>query len=609
MAVQERSSETEGSRLDSWKEIAEYLGRNVRSAQRWEQKFGMPVHRVSGEKGGVVFAFTGELERWLRSRSGDVAGNPAQGAAESNGEPWPGVPPLATPEAEEIAALAGASPVRTAASKFRSRVTKYAIAIAATAVAAVSVWYFVGRTGLAQRKTVPSSRVVLAVLPFINLSGDPAQEYFTDGLTEEMITDLGCLNPRALGVIARTSAMKYKNTNKDIGQIGRELGVNYVLEGSVRRQRDQVRVSAQLIQVSDQTHVWAQNYELQAKDILSVQREVAATIAEKIKINLESGARTRLALAQLANPEAYDDYLHGRYLLSQRSKVGFREAVKFFNQAIAKDPSFALAYAGLADSDFLLSLAAGDPAAGAKAAALRALDLDENLAEAHTSLAAVYVLEWNWAGAEKEFRRALELNPNYALAHHWYGNLYLSPMGRHQEAIAELKQALELDPLSLIIQTDLGYAYFFAGQYDEAYSEYQKVLAVDASFVSVHWVLMPYYEQRKMYDMWAQELAEFSELNGEPDLARRIKAEYAAGGREKLLEFIVASERKGLYFEPLFAAGADLSLGHKQEALQALEQGYTKHYFNILRLKVDPVWNDLHSEPRFQELGHRIGFR
>jgi TolB-like protein len=447
---------------------------------------------------------------------------------------------------------------------------------------------------------------MLAVLPFVNLSGDPAQEYFVDGLTEEMITDLGCLNPQALGVIARTSAMKYKNTNEDIAQIGRELGVTYILEGSVRREGNQARISAQLIQVSDQTHVWAQNYELQVKDILEVQNAVAATIAGKIKINLR-GQQPQLAQAQLANPEAYDDYLHGRYLLSQRSKAGFREAVKFFSQAIAKDPSFALAYAGLADSDVLLSFADGDPSAGAKTAALRALALDENLAEAHTSLAAVDILDWNWKDAEKEFRRALALNPNYATAHHWYGDLYLSPMGRPQEAIAELKQAQELDPLSLIVNTDLGYAYYFAGQYDHAFSQYQKVLAVDPSFISVHWDLAPYYEQRGMYDQWAREFAEVNLLNGSPDLAQQIKSVYAAGGRQKLLEFIVASEHKGLYFEKLVAASAAASLGNKEEALQCLEEAYRIHHFNLLRLKADPAWNSLRPDPRFQDLERRIG--
>jgi TolB-like protein len=602
--AEDRPPEKGGQRLDSWKAIAEYLKRDVRSVQRWERSLGLPVHRVSGEKGGVVFAFTAELDRWFKNRpsnAGSGSETPTPFSDDASAE--------APAENARLATRAQADSVESTAKPHSNWLT-YASVIFAIAVLVPSATYVIGRAS-SRRALVPSQnaspRIMLAVLPFMNLSGDVTQDYFADGLTEEMITDLGCQNPQALGVIARTSAMKYKNTNKDIAQIGRELGVNYVLEGSVRREGNKARISAQLIQVSDQTHLWAQTYELQIKDMLSVQRDVAATIAGKIKINLKNSEPRELAQIQLANPDAYDEYLHGRYLLSQRSLTGFRDAIKFFNQAIEKDPSFALAYAGLADSHILLAFATGGSSASAKAAALKALALDDNLAEAHTSLAAVYIFDWNWSGAEKEFQRALALNPNYALAHHWYGNLYLSPMGRHQEAIAELKQALELDPLSLIVSTDLGYAYFFAGDNDQAYAQYQKVLASDSSFVSVHWVLIPYYEQKGMYDFWAQELAQLCSLDGDPDLAQQIKSEYAEGGREKLLQFIVASQRKGLYFDPLLAASAELSLGNKEDAIEDLEKAYRRHYFNLLRMKADPTWTSLRSDPRFEDLERRIG--
>lgn len=610
---QERSSEQRasqaasqeiGRRLDSWKAIAEYLGRDVRSVQRWERGLGLPVHRVSGEKGGVVFAFTGELERWLQDRPGNCSSSsdltsPALGSALAEEQ---ADAPTTRPR-EPGGALTGSRPAPPW--------MKYAAAITAVVLLAACAMYVVSRARLrraSQRPQPPqSSRIMLAVLPFVNYSGASAQDYFADGLTEEMITDLGCLNPQALGVIARTSAMKYKNTNKDIAQIGRELGVSYILEGSVRREGNQARISAQLIRVSDQTHVWAQNYESQAKDILSVQRDVAATIADKIKINLEGGERRQLAQAQLTNPESYDDYLHGRYLLSQRTPASFRAAVKFFDQAIAKEPSFALAYAGLADSDVLLSFAAGDPSARAKAAALKALALDDNLAEAHTSLAAVDILDWDWSAAEKEFQRALALNPNYALAHHWYGDLYLSPMRRNSEAIAELKQAQELDPLSLIVNTDLGYAYYYAGDYDAAFSQYQKVLAVDPTFTSAHWELAQYYQQKKMYDLWAQELEEVCSLDGSPDLAQQMKSIYANGGSQKLLQFIVDSQHKGRHFDLLLSASAQVSLGNTEGAFQDLENAYRIRHPNLLRLKADPAWNSLHSDPRFQDMERRIG--
>lgn len=603
MAVEEKSSSRRGNgeRLDSWKAIAEYLGRDVRSVQRWERGLGLPIHRVSGEKGGVVFAFTGELEHWLRSRprNGHSRLDESSGLLDSSAADVETDVPLPRP----ILEFAEASGPRRSPAP-----TGYVIVIAAMVLVAVCVSYVIGRRAshkASLQPRPPTTRVMLAVLPFMNLSGDPAQDYFADGLTEEMITDLGRLNPQALGVIARTSAMKYKNTHEDIAQIGRELGVAFILEGSVRREGREARVSAQLIQVSDQTHVWAQNYELQVKDILEVQRDLAANIADKIQINLK-GQRPQLARAQLTNPDAYDDYLHGRYLLSQRNQEGFRAAIKFFNQAIAKDPDFALAYAGLADSYVLLTLVSGSQLPEAKQAALRALALDDNLAEAHTSLAAVDVLEWNWPSAEKEFHRALVLNPNYSLAHHWYGNLYLSPMGRHQEAIAELKQAQALDPLSLVVNTDLGYAYFFAGQYDAALSQYQKVLAVDPSFVSAHWVLRQYYDQKKMYDAWAEQEAEVCVLDGHVPLAQKIKSAYAAGGREKLLQFI-AYQGKGAYYDVVSSAGAAAALGEKDEALQDLERAYRVHAFDLLRLKADPAWNSLRSDPRFQALERRIG--
>ncbi|MGA7294164.1 MAG: tetratricopeptide repeat protein [Terriglobales bacterium] len=598
-----------GNRLDSWKAIAEYLSRDVRSVQRWERSLGLPVHRVSGEKGGVVFAFTGELERWLQSRPRNGNSN---SSSNSNNGPYPlNDPPTeaeTTPASHDLTA-------NLAPAKRDRHWTKYAVAIAALLLIAAGSsyvmrrplrrWLFPREHSSRAAKPAPG-RVMLAVLPFVNLSGNSSQDYFADGLTEEMITDLGCLNPRALGVIARTSAMKYKNTNEDIAQIGRELGVSYILEGSVRREGDQVRVSAQLIQVSDQTHLWAQSYELRVKDILDVQRDVAATIADKIQINLK-GQRPQLAHVQLTNPEAYDDYLHGRYLLSQRNQESFIAAIKFFKQAVAEDPSFALGYAGLADSYVLLTLVSGphlEP--NAKAAALRAIALNDNLAEAHTSLAAVDVLEWNWRAAEKEFRRALAINPNYALAHHWYGNLYLSPMGRHEEAIAELKEAQTLDPLSLIINTDLGYAYFFAGEYDAAIAQYRKVLAVDPSFVSAHWVLAQYYDQRGMYDSWAQEAAEVCVLDGNTALAQQIKATYASGGRKKLLEFM-ANRGQGVKFTLVESAGAAAELGRKEEALQDLERACRQRNFELLRLKADPVWNSLRSEPRFQKVERDMG--
>lgn len=612
MSVHGLSPQEKGHQLDSWKAIAEYLGRDVRSVQRWERGLGLPVHRVSGEKGGVVFAYTAEIEHWLRSRpsNGNLAASTSPGDAiwipEADPSTETPTSAISSGRAEDAPAPRGKN-----GADGHERVPLISVLVGAryTLAAVVliliaGVIYIAGRSSSHAAYSPPpteTKRIKLAVLPFINLSGDPAQQYFADGLTEEMITVLGSLNPEALGVIARTSAMKYKDTKEDVAQIGRELGVDYILEGSVRREGNEARISAQLVQVSDQTHIWAQNYDLQVTDILSLQRDAAITIADKIQIRLAE-QRTP-APAGSSNSDAYDDYLHGRYALNQRNADGFREALEFFSQAITKDPNFALAYAGLADSEVLLSFVGKASPEEAKAAALKALALDDNLAEAHTSLAAVYVLDWNWSAAEKEFKRALALNPNYALAHHWYGNLYLSPMGRHAEAIAELEQARDLDPLSLIVNTDLGYAYFFAGQYKLAILQYQKVEAMDASFVGLHWVLWQYYAQTGDDDAWAKELSQSSRFDGNPQLAQEIQSIYAKGGRKKVLEFIASQSRFG--FES--SAAALTALGEKDAALHDLEAAYRLHQADIIRLKVDPAFASLRPEPRFQELLKEIG--
>src|SRR5271165_1903085 len=323
----------------------------------------------------------------------------------------------------------------------------------------------------------------VAVLPMQNLSNDPGQEYFVDGMTDELITDLAQI--RELKVVSKTSIMQYKGTRIPLPEIGRQLGVDAVVEGSVLRSGDRVRITAQLIRTATDRHIWARAYDGDLKDVLSLQARVAEAITSQVKLNLTTEESGRLRRARPVNPEAFDVYLRGRYMWNERNVEGFRSAIGFFNQAIEKDPDFALAYSGLADCHTLLTLY-GDDAANmteAQTAAEKALQLDGTLAEAHTSLAAVEILHgWDWQDAEREFQRAIALNPNFAQAHHWYGNLLLGPEGRHDEAIAELQRAQELDPLSLIIQADTGFAYFLAGSYEPALKAYKKVLAANPNF-------------------------------------------------------------------------------------------------------------------------------
>src|SRR5271167_2647702 len=334
-------------------------------------------------------------------------------------------------------------------------------------------------------------RVMLAVLPFQNMSDDPAQEYFSDGLTEETITDLGQLSPEQLGVIARTSAMAYKHTNKTVSQIGHELGVDYILEGSVRREGGEARVSAQLIRVSDQTHLWAQNYERELHDLLLIENELGKAIARQVQINLTPQQEIDLSKMRTVNPEAYDLYLKGRFYWNQRNPAAIKESIGYLQKATELDPNFALAYVGLADAynigNILGVYSAKESLPEARAAATKALALDPSLAEAHAALGMVKShYDFDLVGAQREFLKAIELNPNSAYAHLFYSNCYLAPMGRMSEAIAENQRALELDPLSLPINNFMGMTYMFAGDYEKSYEQFQHTIAMDPTFPLAH---------------------------------------------------------------------------------------------------------------------------
>src|SRR5262245_59283674 len=326
----------------------------------------------------------------------------------------------------------------------------------------------------------PTGKIMLAVLPFQNLTGDPDQQFFADGLTEELIAQIGRLHPEQLGVIARTSVMGYKNSNKRLDQIGLELGVQYVIEGRFRRGPDRLRTTVQLIQVKDQSHLWAPEYDRPQKDILAVQDEIAMAVAREIHLRLSAQQQADLTRLRNINPEAHEAYLEGRFFWNKRTEEGFRKAISYFQAAIAKEPNYPEAYVGLADAYLLLGGYGFEPQKEAmpkaKTGALKAIAIDNRLAEAYTSLGLISLqYEWNWAESERNFKRALELNPNYAVAHHYYGDGYLPVMGKLDEAVAELRIARELDPLSLIITTDLAKRLCFAGQDAEAFGLFNKV--------------------------------------------------------------------------------------------------------------------------------------
>jgi TolB-like protein/DNA-binding winged helix-turn-helix (wHTH) protein/Flp pilus assembly protein TadD len=469
----------------------------------------------------------------------------------------------------------------------------------------------------ARSQTASEHRVMMAVLPFANLSNDPEQEYFSDGLTEETITDLGELNPERLGVIARTSAAAYKHTNKTIAQIGRELGVDYILEGSVRREGGVARISAQLIRVKDQVHLWAHNYDRETGGLLALQNELGRAIAQQVQVKLAPPSGGGSTYKYAPNPEAYELYLKGRFYLNQRTYAEIDKSTEYFQRCIEKDPGFALGYAGLADSYLANTIRSPqdfDPKA--KAAAARALELDGELAEAHAALGAEKAdFEYDWPGAEREFKRAIELNPNYAEAHFRYALSYLMPQGQSENAIAEMKKALQLDPFSPIYNTVFGLTYFYARRYDQAQEQFKKAIDLNANFFVTHYHLAWLYSQSGQYENAISELTKGRLLSGDdrtvkaaaPDEVALRKAWAALGARGFWQQLLRSNEKLvgniGEFDVPQIYA----RLGDKQKALESLARNYEERRALGTLLNVDPAFDSLRSDQRFGDLVRRMG--
>jgi TolB-like protein/DNA-binding winged helix-turn-helix (wHTH) protein/Tfp pilus assembly protein PilF len=484
-----------------------------------------------------------------------------------------------------------------------------AASAAALLVVLVSVAYL-GRSH-AHAKSTAQKRVMLAVLPFQNMSADPAQDYFSDGLTEETITDLGQLSPEHLGVIARTSAMAYKHTNKTITQIGHELDVEYILEGSVRREGGEARVSAQLIRVSDQTNLWAQNYERNLLDLLQIENELGKAIARQVQISLTPQQEMDLSKMRTLNPDAYDLYLKGRFYWNQRTPAGFWKGIESFKQAIEKDPDYAQAYVGLADCYILLGpndvLPAKEVYPLAKAAALKALQLDDGLAEAHASLGFLMLLyDWNPAQAERQFQRAIELDPNYPTAHHWYA-YDLAAMQRSDEAVAEIRRAVELDPLSSIINTDAGQILLFARRSDEAIAQCHKAIGLDPEFKQAYWYLALLYQEEGLFD---QALDAF--LKAPPGFPDSQTAAIRSSGISGIKSYwrqrlaMLEQQAKEHYVSPYAFAVTYALMGDRDRSLENLGKAIDERYPSMVFVQIEPVFDSLRSDPRFAALLHRI---
>lgn len=480
----------------------------------------------------------------------------------------------------------------------------------AAGIAVIAILSALGAWQFRSRNSAPTGVRSLAVLPLDNFSGDPSQDYFADGMTDQLITDLAQIG--ALRVISRTSAMAYKGSHKPLPEIAKELHVDVVVEGAVQRSGDRVRITAQLIEASSDKHLWAESYEDNLRDTLTLQKKVASSIAEHIRVQLTPQEQAVLKTVKPVDPAAYESYLKGRYFWNKRTADGLKVALAYFNQAIEEDPTYAQAYAGLADSYDLLGdweygvMAPNEAYPKAKAAALKALDADNTLGEAHTSLAfSMDVFDWDWESAEREYRRAIDLNPGYATAHHWYA-WHLSELGRNNEAIDEMKKAQSLDPLSLIISTEMAEILLIAHRNDEAIDQSQKTIAMDSNFAMAHLELGLALVQKQMFTEGIAELKQAVKLSEAcTTCTSNLAYAYAVSGRKnEALNLLNDLKNRPRQNAPEIAL-VYVGLGDRNQAMFWLQRAYTERFNPSILLR--PAFEPLQSDTRFQKLLQRIG--
>jgi len=542
-------------------------------------------------------------------------------------------PESSTQEAASVEKMAGASDisgkngtgnsevlVKIAQGQHSRRFSLPRIAMLAAAVLAGSALisgitvHYVRGVNASKGKANRSSSLV--VLPLENLSGDKEQDYFADGMTDDLIANLAKI--RSLRVISRSTAMAYKGTHKPLPQIAAELNVDAVVEGTVMRVGNRVRITAELVQVSTDQHLWADTYESPIGDVLALQNRVSSAIVDEIRINLTKEDKERLAQKPSVSPEAYEDYLKGRYYWNKRSGDGFEKAIGYFEAATRKDPQYALAYAGLADCYGIIGatiygrLPASEAAPKAKAAAIRALEIDPSLAAAETSLAtAKFNYDWDWAGAAEGFKKAMQLDPSYSTAYQRY-SLYLSAMGKFDDSFEQIKKARELEPLSISINTALGWRLYLAREYDRSIAQLRDTLEMDPASEWAHLNLGQAYEQKGQFSLAIAELQKALELSHSSPLTISALAHAEAlsgnhGGANKLLAELEALSKKQ-YVSPYYIAIVYLGLGKNEVAMNWLEKAYADRSNGLVFLKVEPELDPLRTNPRFVTLQNRLNF-
>ncbi len=532
------------------------------------------------------------------------------------------MPPAPSGEASIDPAVAAVStePATHSETADRSARSRWAVVLAALAILVVG--YMLANSSGDQdagaRPPVPPGRILLAVLPFDNYSGNPELDYLVGGLTEEVIAQLGRLNPNRLGVIARTSAESYKAAAKPIGLMGDELGVDYAVEGSFRRENEQVRITVQLIDVRDRTHTWVENYEQRLDSVLQLQTEVANLISRSLTLKLLDRPDAPMRVSGTSNAVAYEAYLTGRYFREQITESGFRKGIEYFEKAIVADPAFAQAYSGLAGCYCLLGghglevERPNDVLPRAREEAEAALELSESLEEAHGVLGMISLkYDWEFEEAERHFRRATDLNPSYAQGFLWY-SLYYEVTGQTGEAIAKAQRARDLDPLALGANLNLAQQYYRADRHDEAVQQLEKVLELSPNFWAAHWILGDIYQQKGIYKEAVAALSKaalFSDNN--PASLGSLGFTYGGAGEEKLARAMLADLEEMAqerYVSPFNMAIVHLGLGEKDKAIEKLEEGYRLRSRSMAWLNVDTRLEPLRGDPRFQSLLLKIGF-
>ena len=522
---------------------------------------------------------------------------------------------IAVPKGSYAAAFSPSAPKELPAAVVEaSQLTKYrwltgiGMVLLFAMVATVIYWYRARQS----QAGVPAQHPSLAVLPLLNLTGNPDNEYLCDGVTDELTSALSKL-PGVL-VVARTSTFKFKNKPEDVRSIGAQLNVASVLEGSLQKIGDRLRITVQLIRAADGYHVWSQTYDRNGKDAFAVEDEITQTIAATLRVRLGQAGQPTEAPRRI-DAEAREVSLRGRYWLNRRTPLDLWKAIGYFNQALEKDPSYAQAYLGLAEA--YSTLGANDQASPrevlpkARAAALQALRWDESSGESHAVFAWISFLDgWNSALAEQEFRRALQLSPNYSAAHQWYG-LTLMLEQRFDESLREFDLAQDLDPLSLILSTDKGVVYYYSGQQDKAIEQARQILAHDADFADAHLLLGMAQERQKQFKSAEQEISKYLEVSGhDPDALMKLGVAYAhAGDRARALQMVTEMRKPttGQYVPFYYIADIYAALGDKEAAFEWLDRALGQHSNSCLLLAIDPAFEDFRSDPRFQEATRKIG--